>query len=74
MSGIRSGVATQLTAIEKRALFTHCYCHALNLAIADTIKQSKIFRSALEVAFEITKLVKFLLREMLFLIESYHLV
>ena len=59
MSGIRGGVATQLTAIEKRALFTHCYCHTLNLTISDTIKQSKICRTALEVAFEITKLVKF---------------
>jgi len=59
MSGIWGGVATQLTVIEKRALFTHCYCHALNLAISDTIKQSKICRTALEVAFEITKLVKF---------------
>ena len=33
MSGVKSGVATQLCAEEKRALFTHCYCHALNLTI-----------------------------------------
>jgi len=59
MSGIRGGVSTQLTATEKQALFTHCYCHALNFAISDTIKQSKICPTVLEVAFEITKLVKF---------------
>ena len=59
MSGIKSGVAAQLCAEEKRALFTHCYCHALNLAIGDTIKQSKVCQNALEVAFEITRLVKF---------------
>ena len=59
MSGIKSGVAAQLCAEEKRALFTHCYCHALNLAIGDTIKQSKVCKNALDVAFEITKLVKF---------------
>jgi len=59
MSRIRGGVATQLIAIDKRALFTHCYCHALNLAIFEIIKQSKICCAALEVAFEITKLVKF---------------
>jgi len=59
MSGAKSGVATQLCAEEKRALFTHCYCHALNLAIGDTIKQSKVCKNALEIAFEITKLVKF---------------
>ena len=54
MSGAKGGVAAQLTAIESRALYTHCYCHALNLAIADTIKQSKVCRNALETAFEIT--------------------
>ena len=59
MNGVKSGVATQLCAEEKRALFTHCYCHALNLAIGDTIKQSKVCKNALDVAFEITKLIKF---------------
>ena len=33
MSGAKGGVAAQLTAIESRALYIHCYCHALNLAI-----------------------------------------
>ena len=37
----------------------HCYGHALNLAVGQTVKQSKICCEALEVAFEITKLVKF---------------
>ena len=59
MSGAKGGVATQLIAIESRALYTHCCCHALNLAIADTIKQSKVCPNALETAFEITKLIKF---------------
>ena len=59
MSGAKGGVATQLTAIESRALYTHCYCHVLNLAIADTIKQSKVCHYAIETAFEITKLIKF---------------
>eukprot|EP00731_Ephydatia_muelleri_P026423 Em0018g523a len=34
MSGIRSGVAKQIADIEPRAIFTHCYDHALNLAVA----------------------------------------
>lgn len=59
MSRAKNGVAKQLADIEKRALYTHCYCHALNLAIADTIKQSKVCRDSLAVAFEITKLIKF---------------
>ena len=59
MSGIRSGVSTQITKAEKRAVYTHCYAHALNLAIGETIKRSKICCDALDVAFEISKLIKF---------------
>lgn len=33
MTGCRTGVATKLIQKEPRALYTHCYGHALNLAI-----------------------------------------
>ena len=46
-------------AEEKHAVYTHCYGHALNLAIGDTIKLSKVCCETLETALEITKLVKF---------------
>ena len=59
MSGSKTGVATKLLSEEKRAVYSHCYGHALNLAVADTIKQCKICSDALDVAFEITKLIKF---------------
>ena len=59
MSGSKNGVASQITRVEKRALYMHCYGHALNLAVGQTVKQSKICCEALEVAFEITKLIKF---------------
>ena len=59
MSGSRNGVATQFMAEEKRAVYTHCYGHALNLAVGDTIKRSKVCCEALETAFEISKLIKF---------------
>lgn len=59
MSGSRSGVDTQILSEEKRALYTHCYGHALNLAVGTTIKQSKVCREALETAYEISKLIKF---------------
>ncbi len=59
MCGVRNGVATQFMVEEKRALYTHCYGHALYLAVSDTIKQSKVCCEALETAFEISKLVKF---------------
>ena len=59
MSGIRNGVATQIAREEKCAVYTHCYAHSLNLAVGNIIKRSKICDDALDVAFEITKLVKF---------------
>ncbi len=58
MSGRRSGVSTQIAGIEPRALYTHCYGHALNLAIQDAIKGVKIMADALETVYEITKLIK----------------
>ena len=59
MAGSRSGVAKQLRNEEPRAVFTHCYGHALNLACGDAIKQCSILRDALDSTHEITKLIKF---------------
>ena len=59
MSGRRNGVAKQISELEPRAIFTHCYGHALNLAASDTIKQSKIMKDALDTTHEITKLIKY---------------
>ena len=62
MSGARKGVAAIILQEESRALYTHCYGHALSLAVADTMKQSKICRDALDTALEITRLIKFSLK------------
>ena len=59
MSGIRNGVATQLCKEEPRAVYTPCYGHALNLAVSDAIKGSKVMKSCLDTAYEITKLIKY---------------
>ena len=58
MSGAKSGVAKTFLDEEPRALYTHCYGHALNLACGDTIKQCKILKDGLETTYELTKLVK----------------
>ena len=50
---VKEEVAAMIKKIEPRALYTHCYGHALNLACADTIKQCKIVTTH-----EISKLVK----------------
>ena len=49
MSGVRHGVATQFLSEEPRALYNHCYGHALNLAVRDTIKQVKLLRDTLDI-------------------------
>ena len=40
MAGAKTGVSTKMQELEPRAVFLHCYGHALNLAVSDTIKQS----------------------------------
>lgn len=59
MSGSKNGVATQLLAKEPRALYTHCYGHALNLACQDMMREVKLVRDALDVTFEFSKLLKY---------------
>jgi len=40
-------------------VFLHCYGHALNLAVGDSVKNSKLLKDALAVTFEVSKLVKY---------------
>ena len=59
MCGSKKGAATQITSVESRAVFIHCYGHALNLAIRDTIKNNKILQDTLHTTYEISKLLKY---------------
>ena len=59
MAGSKHGVAAQLHAEEPRALLTHCYGHALNLAVVDAMKQSKVCHDALDTSYEISKPIRF---------------
>ena len=58
MAGVRSGIAKLVSEEEARVIYTHCYGHALNLACADAIKRCKIIKDALDITYEITKLIK----------------
>ena len=58
MADSRSGVATLVQQEEPRAVFTHCYGHALNLACSDSLKGSKLMKDALDIVYEIIKLIK----------------
>ena len=46
MKGARNEVAKQLSDEENRAVYIHCYGHALNLAAAESIKNLKIMKDA----------------------------
>ena len=58
MSGLRNGVVTQIQTMEPKAIYTHCYGHALNLAAGDTIKKCLVLKKALDITFEMSKLIK----------------
>ena len=59
ITGAKTGVAAKIKKIEPRAVFTHCYGHALNLSVSDTIKQSPAMKNCLDTSFELVKLIKF---------------
>jgi len=59
MSGLRNGVAAQVQKLEPRAIYTHCYGHSLNLAAGDTIKRCTVLKKALDITYEMSKLIKY---------------
>ena len=62
VAGTKAGIATKITELKPRAVFNHCYGHALNLGISDTIKQSQVMKDCLDTCYELVKLVKFSLK------------
>ena len=58
MSGKKVGVKTQILSEEPRALYIHCFNHALNLAVGDTLKQIEIIKKGLSYSNELLILFK----------------
>ena len=58
MSGSKNGVAKMIKNTERRALYTHCYAHSLNLAVGDTMNACPILKDTIDTTYELTKLVK----------------
>ena len=53
-------VFIQILKEEPRAIYTHCYGHALNLACQDTVHSVKaVNKDALDTTFEISNLLKY---------------
>jgi len=55
-------VAAKVMAMELKAVFTHCYGHALNLVVNDTIKKCVILRDCLDTCYKLIKLIKWSLK------------
>ena len=59
MSGVKGGVAKMVCDDEPRAVYRHCYGHALNFAAGDMIKGCKLLKNCLDTTHELIKLIKF---------------
>ena len=59
MLGKKSGGATQLSAIQPKALPTHCFGHSVSLAVKDFTSDCKLLCDTMGTVGEITVLVKF---------------
>ena len=61
MAGYKIGVTTRLLQEQPKALYSHCYGHALNLAYGDMTKQIKVhvLKDALDTAFEMVRFIKY---------------
>ena len=58
IAGCRTGVATTILKKQPLAIYTHCYGHALNLAVQDSVKANHVLRDTLDTVEEMTKLIK----------------
>jgi hypothetical protein len=58
MSGVRNGVATQIAAIEPRAVYIHCAGHSLNLALQDCVQHINIIRDVLDLTREMINFIR----------------
>eukprot|EP00112_Aurelia_sp_Birch-Aquarium-sp1_P001569 Seg1170.3 transcript_id=Seg1170.3/GoldUCD/mRNA.D3Y31 product="Zinc finger MYM-type protein 1" protein_id=Seg1170.3/GoldUCD/D3Y31 len=59
MLGRKSGIATQISAVQPKALVTHCHGHSLSLAVKDLTSACKILDDTIGTVGEICVLVKF---------------
>ena len=58
MVGSKNRIAAQNKKLNEKCLLTHCYCHSLHLAAGDTIKSLPLLKESLDMAYEITNLIK----------------
>ena len=58
MSGKKTGVAARIKSLNGKALYTHCYGHALNLCVKDACDKVECLKDTFDASYEICKLIK----------------
>ena len=55
---IKHGVAAQIQSESPLAFLTHSYCHPLNLAVNDMIKEDRLVKNTVDTTSALSKLIK----------------
>ena len=58
MTGHKKGIESQILEEFPLALLTHCYGHALNLAVGVMIRAEQLLRDSRDTTSELSKLIK----------------
>ena len=58
MTGYRNGVVTNIKQMNNLCLYTHCYGHALNLAVGDSVCNVRLLSDTFDSVKEICNLIK----------------
>ena len=58
MCGIRNGVFDKILWEKPKAFFTHCFGHALNMAVGDMVKNVRFLKDSMDTTYEISNLNK----------------
>ena len=58
MSVTKGGVTTHIKRLNRKILYTHCYGHALNLAVNDCIRKVEVLKDSWVMMEEVCNLVK----------------
>ena len=59
LSGRWSGVQARISREYPKALYIHCFCHSLNLAVQDASRNINIIRSTLDTVLELSNLIRY---------------
>ena len=57
MFGIKNDVSNKVLSENPKAFFTHCFGHALDLAVGDRVKNVRVLKDSMDTTYEISNLI-----------------